>query len=614
MIRPRAAFPLGTLSRRSRLWWRRGAFAVVFIVACLYPVVVNNGFVLDIATDMALWAVLAIGLNAVLGWAGLLDLGYIAFFALGGYTYAILSSMHIMSFWPSLVVGLVISAIAAVIIGVPTLRLHSDYLAIMTLGFGLIVYVAAENLNITGGDNGLFGYPPPRIGSLVIDSPLSYYLLAVALTVVALAVAVWVRKSRLGRAWLLLHADETAASSVGIPVYRYKLYAYMFGSIWGTLSGALFAVKETIVSPISFDWTESFFVVAAVVIGGTGSIAGCVVGGVVYVFISEAIGGIDATLSGVIFAGAMLGFILLRPRGLVPARREYRDGGRSLAPRPLQLSVAPLGAPDVPLFVGAPQDAAAERAVSLRAEGVTVRFGGVQAVDGVSVAATNGTVLALIGSNGAGKTTFLNAISGLAPVREGRIFARLGTRDVDLTRLGARARARFGIGRTFQSPRLARDLTVWENVLQGTFVPSGSQSGWRGFLGMSSSSDSGRRRTADALALVGLSGKGDEIAGDLPYGDQRRCEIGRSVASDPSFILMDEPSSGMNDVEAKAIVELVRTLAARGIGVVIVEHNMNIVRAVADTVVAMDLGRVIAQGTPEAVLDDPVVRGRFLGE
>jgi ABC-type branched-subunit amino acid transport system ATPase component len=131
---------------------------------------------------------------------------------------------------------------------------------------------------------------------------------------------------------------------------------------------------------------------------------------------------------------------------------------------------------------------------------------------------------------------------------------------------------------------------------------------------MSSSSDSGRRRTADALALVGLSGKGDEIAGDLPYGDQRRCEIGRSVASDPSFILMDEPSSGMNDIEAKAIVELVRTLAARGIGVVIVEHNMNIVRAVADTVVAMDLGRVIAQGTPEAVLDDPVVRGRFLGE
>ena len=615
MTRLRAPSALQGLSRRSRLWWRRGSFAFLFIAACLYPVVVNNGFVLDIATDMALWAVLAIGLNAVLGWAGLLDLGYIAFFALGGYTYAILSSMHIMSFWPSLVVGLGISAVAAVIIGVPTLRLHSDYLAIMTLGFGLIVYVAAENLNITGGDNGLFGYPPPRIGSLAIDTPISYYLLAVALTVVALLCAVWVRKSRLGRAWLLLHADETAASSVGIPVYRYKLYAYMFGSIWGTLSGALFAVKETIVSPISFDWTESFFVVAAVVIGGTGSIAGCVVGGVVYVFISEAIGGIDATLSGVIFAGAMLGFILLRPRGLVPARREYRDGGRSSVPPPLSLKVARVGNAEVLPVVEAPEGEG-ERAVSLRAEGVTVRFGGVQAVDSVSVGAIRGSVLALIGSNGAGKTTLLNAISGLATVQEGHIFAGLGSRDVDLTRLGARSRARFGIGRTFQSPRLARDLTVWENVLQGTFVPSAPSRGKKGAsrLGISSSSGSDRRRAVDALALVGLTGKVGEIAGDLPYGDQRRCEIGRSVASGPSFILMDEPSSGMNDVEAKAIVEVVHALAERGIGVVIVEHNMSIVRAVADTVVAMDLGRVIAQGTPESVLEDPVVRGRFLGE
>jgi len=596
--------------------WRLIALVALFVVACIYPVVANNGFVLDIATDMALWAVLALGLNAVLGWAGLLDLGYIAFFAIGGYTYAILSTAHIMTFWPSLMVAIVISGIAAVVIGVPTLRLHSDYLAIMTLGFGLIVYIAAENLTITGGDNGLFGYPAPSIGAFVVNSPISYYLLAVALTVLALGVAIAVRRSRLGRAWNLLRVDETAASSVGVPVYRYKLYAYVFGSIWGTLSGALFAVKETIVSPVSFDWSQSFFVVAAVVIGGTGSIAGCVVGGVVYIFISEALGGVNANLSAVVFAAAMLGFILLRPRGLVPARPQYR-GKPGLWRRPSggRLGFRGRTATSVSAVVPSPL-VRAPGIVTLRVEEVSVRFGGVIAVDRVSLTAANGSVLALIGANGAGKTTLLNAVSGLVTVRQGRVVLRSDDSDLLLTGKGARARAYAGIGRTFQSPRLANDLTVWENVLQGTFVGSGggARAGGAVEAGSHRGSESPYQKAGRALELVGLGSKANLLAGDLPYGDQRRCEIARSVASAPTFMLMDEPSSGMNDVEAKGIASLIRSLADQGTGVVLVEHNMGIVREVADSVIAMDLGQVLAEGAPESVLRDEAVRGRFLGE
>jgi len=589
-------------------WLRPSAFGALFVVAALYPVVANNGFVLDVATDMALWAVLAIGLNAVLGWAGLLDLGYIAFFALGGYSVAILSSRHIMSFWPSLLVGVGISAVAAVVIGLPTLRLHSDYLAIMTLGFGLIVYVAAENLGITGGDNGLFGYPAPRIGSYVFQSPLGYYVMALVLVVVAIISAVVVRKSRLGRAWLLLRADETAASCVGVPVYRYKLYAYVYGSVWGTLAGAVFAVKETIVSPVSFDWSESFFVVAAVVIGGLGSIAGVVAGGVVYVFISEAIGGISASLSAVMFAGAMLAVMLLRPRGLVPARVQYRAGRRG------RDEVGAVGV--MPLVEGLEPLGSEGRKGELEVADVRVQFGGVAAVSGVSAKVSTGSVLALIGSNGAGKTSLLNAISGLVPVRAGRMRVAYEGVEIDLTGLGARARARAGIGRTFQAPRLARELTVWENVLQGTFVErrAGRSAGSGPDWGKVVAGDRVWERAEGALELVGLSGKADEIAGDLAYGDQRRCEIGRCVAGMPRFVLMDEPTSGMNDVESKAVSDVIRALARQGVGVVVVEHNMNVVRAVADRVIAMDLGGVLAEGSPDAVLADPIVRARFLGD
>lgn len=604
---------------RNRPRTRRVVLVVVFVGAAIYPLVANNGFVFDIATDMALWAVLAIGLNAVLGWAGLLDLGYIAFFALGGYSFAILDSMHIMSFWPSLGVGVGISAVAALIIGIPTLRLHSDYLAIMTLGFGLIVYIAAQNLTVTGGDNGLFGYAPPQIGSLVIDTPFSYYVLALVLTVVAAGVASWVRSSRLGRAWLLLRDDETAATSVGVAVWRYKLYAYLFGSVWGTLSGAAYAVKETIVSPVSFSFTESFFVVAAVVIGGTGSIAGCVIGGGVYVLISEAMGGVSATLSGVLFAAAMLGFILLRPRGLVPAHSGVARKRKERRPSRVGAYV------DVVMKTGrgfsvrkeaSSSSGLAGLGASLEAQGIEVEFGGVQAVAGASFVCAAGTVLALIGPNGAGKTTLLNAVSGLAQMKRGQVALRLPDRTVDLTHKGARVRALWQIGRTFQTPRLSRGLTVWENVLQGTFAAGREgRSDWRpaGTVTTHAGSFSSSLAT-DSLAMVGLLDKAEAIAGDLAYGDQRRCEIARALASSPIFVLMDEPSSGMNDVETEQISGLVRRLAGLGLGIVIVEHDMSLVRAAADEVVALDLGRVICRGSAATVLTDPVVRGRYLGE
>jgi ABC-type branched-subunit amino acid transport system ATPase component len=201
-------------------------------------------------------------------------------------------------------------------------------------------------------------------------------------------------------------------------------------------------------------------------------------------------------------------------------------------------------------------------------------------------------------------------------MKRGQVVLHLPARTIDLTHEGPRVRAQSQIGRTFQTPRLSRELTVWENVLQGTFM-AGQQGrpDWRPKGTARVPGDTlGDSLAGDALEMVGLLDSGGAIAGDLAYGDQRRCEIARALASKPMFILMDEPSSGMNDTETREVAGLVRRLAGLGVGIVMVEHDMSLVRAAADEVMALDLGRTICEGSAEFVLSDPVVRGRYLGE
>jgi branched-chain amino acid transport system permease protein len=226
-------------------------------------------------------------------------------------------------------------------------------------------------------------------------------------------------------------------------------------------------------------------------------------------------------------------------------------------------------------------------------------------------------VVALIGANGAGKTTLLNAISGLVSPAAGRVSLGYGDLIVDLTRRSAHRRAREGIGRTFQTPKLARELGVWENVQQGAFARAGLRGRRRaaGGSAVARLPDSDVGGWPEALAAVGLGDKADSTAGDLAYGDQRRCELARALVAGPLFVLMDEPSSGLNEAETEEMGQVVRSLAHdRGIGVLMVEHDMALVRQAADHVVAMDLGKVIAAGPPEDVLADPTVRLRYLGE
>ncbi|MCL6594796.1 MAG: branched-chain amino acid ABC transporter permease [Firmicutes bacterium] len=321
----------------------RWAALALAVVAALVPLALHNQFETDILTDMALWAAIALGLNVVIGFAGLLDLGYMAFYAFGGYAFGILSTQAHWTFWECLPVGALLAAAFGGFFGFPTLRLRGDYLAVMTLGFGEIVYLAANNLQITGGPGGIFGMPLPAAFGVQLGSPVDYYWMALALVVLAAWVIGAVARSRTGRAWAYLREDETAAQAMGIPVTRYKLLAYVFGAMWAGIAGAIFAAKQTIVTPDTFTFQQSFLAVAVVVLGGMGSLPGVVLGGVVYILIDEYFQAYTASYSGLIFAALLLLFILLRPGGIWPSRLRLSE----VAGAPARARSAPGGTGDV---------------------------------------------------------------------------------------------------------------------------------------------------------------------------------------------------------------------------------------------------------------------------
>ncbi|MGH9029742.1 MAG: branched-chain amino acid ABC transporter permease [Acidimicrobiales bacterium] len=293
------------------------ALVVVVAIAAAFPHLVQTNYVTSVAMQVEIMVCLALGLNFVVGYAGMLDLGFAAFFAIGAYTTGLLSvDLH----WPILATiapAVVVSMIGAIFVGVPTLRLRSDYLAIITLGFGEIIQNIVNNLSQTGGPEGISGIPPLRIGSLVITSATGYYEVFLVLVVVFMAISSRVRHSRLGRAWLAIREDEDTAQAMGVKVRRYKLYAYMAGSVFGSITGSIYGSAFIAIAPPSFGFNESLLVVMAVSIGGTGSIWGAVLGAGVVVAFPELFRQFsDARL--LVFGIALVLVMMLRPQGIWP--------------------------------------------------------------------------------------------------------------------------------------------------------------------------------------------------------------------------------------------------------------------------------------------------------
>ncbi|MBP2017484.1 branched-chain amino acid transport system permease protein [Symbiobacterium terraclitae] len=298
---------------------RTAGVVLLLAAAVALPFVSSSPYVLDVAILMLFYMCLALGLNVVVGYAGLLDLGYAAYFAVGAYTLGILTRTFHVNFWQALAAAGLFAMLLGLLIGMTVLRLRSDYLTMVTLGFGEIIRITANNLKITGGPTGIFGIMAPKVFGLSLGQPRNMYFVMLVLVVLTTVAMAHLGNSRVGRAWACLREDQDAAEAMGINTLGYKLLAYMTGTFWGGLTGAFFAVKMTAVSPNSFSFMQSVTVLMAVVMGGMGSVPGVILGGALVILLPELLRNV-ADWRYLVFGAALVLLMLFRPVGLWPAR------------------------------------------------------------------------------------------------------------------------------------------------------------------------------------------------------------------------------------------------------------------------------------------------------
>jgi branched-chain amino acid transport system permease protein len=335
---------LGDLSGGIRDWWadaprwqRWGVYGLALLLAVVAPHPVIASFMSPytdwtslLFNPIGTFILLAIGLNIVVGQAGLLDLGFVAFYAIGAYTLAYLGTAHGFPFWPTLIMGVFLSAVSGLILGAPTLRLRGDYLAIVTLGFGEIVRITAINTDEIGGARGItpIPHPPDLFGMQFLLDPLPYYYLVLAVIILAIVFSLRLERSRVGRAWTAIREDEDAAELMGVPTFRFKLLAFAIGAMVGGLAGTVFASKVIFIAPTNFPFILSATILAAVLLGGAGNLPGVILGAFLIAWLPERFRGF-ADYRILVFGAALVLTMALRPQGLLPSRlrsAEMKEG------------------------------------------------------------------------------------------------------------------------------------------------------------------------------------------------------------------------------------------------------------------------------------------------
>ena len=539
----------------------------------------------------AIWGLATVGLGLVLGAAGQISLCQASFVLVGAYMYGTIAK----DWSKPTVLGLVASAAAgaaAALVVSPVLRARGYYLAIATMAVALLTNAVITTGGwIPGGNAGLIGVQPLRVLGYGFGTEYRYLALAAVLLVLSIVVLhVRYGRGHMRRAIQALHHDEDLLAGCGGHSSRLKREVFVVGGLLAGLAGGLYAGDFGYVSVNGFDLVESFALALAVFIGGSGRLTGAAFGAFVYQASFTVLGDRFVSYRFVLLGAIVAIAVHLFPRGLMPSVRDFQPWLPRLRSRRGEVSAAEDVSADVP----------AVEPLALEIAGVTKSFGALRAVDGVSLKVRPGSLTALIGPNGAGKTTLLDLVAGEQRVSGGRIV--VDGRDV--TGQGRVALARLGLARTYQRVRLIPTLTVLENVMLGVDHA----------VRRTHAREQERRRLAEAaLAEVGLGDRHDTVVGSLTFGQRRLVEMARAIASRPRLVLLDEPSSGLNDAEIEGFANVIRRLHATGCTIVLVEHNLVFVRSLAEDVVALDRGKLLAHGDTEQVFALPEFQRSYVG-